>query len=179
MTVASAVYRISGCSLIVCSPFRGRVPPATDAAAGGSRGSANREDPLHPERGMSRHGAEIAVLALLLERDQEPRRLARLEQRRDLPVDLEVVRDVAGVLEDECDLAGPRNRLGRQLEKVLAAFDLDRGCGRGRLPGCACRGERHQRESRDPKRNERGDRTDGELSHCSTSLRISRHGWSE
>src|SRR5438270_1930643 len=123
MAVASAVYRISGCSLIVCSPFRGRV----------TRGSANREDPLHPESGMSRHGAEIAVLALLLERDQKPRRLARLELWRDLPVDLEVVGDVAGVLEDECDLAGPRNRLGRQLEKVLAAFDLDRGRGRGRL----------------------------------------------
>jgi hypothetical protein len=90
--------------------------------------SANGEGALHAGGGVSRHGADVRVLAFLLERHEKIRRLARLEQRRRLAADVEVVRDVTDVLEDERDLAGPRDRLGRELEEEFAALDLDRGC---------------------------------------------------
>src|SRR4051812_21965828 len=99
---------------------------------------ANREDALHACGGMSRHRAEVRVLALLLEGDDEPRRRARLDQRGVLSVDLEVVQDMADVLEDECDLARRCGRLGRELEEELAALDLHGGAlGSRRGPGLA------------------------------------------
>jgi hypothetical protein len=61
--------------------------------------STNREDAPHASCGMSEHGAEVGVLAGLLEGDDEARGLARLDQRRLLAVDLEVVDDVTDVLD--------------------------------------------------------------------------------
>jgi hypothetical protein len=87
-----------------------------------------------------------------------PRRLAGLDLRRGLPADPEVVRDMADVLEDERDLAGLPNRLGRELEEELAALDLDRCRGRTRLPVSACRGERDEHGGGDHERREREDR---------------------
>jgi hypothetical protein len=74
------------------------------------RGSAHREGAFHSGGGVSGDGAEVRVLALLLEGDDESGRLARLEERGCLAVDLEVMSDVAGVLEDERDLAGLGDR---------------------------------------------------------------------
>src|SRR5438132_4465327 len=103
---------------------------------------------------MSGHGAEVVERPLLLERDDEPRRLARLDQRRLLSPDAEVVKDVAGVLEDERGRAWLRHRLRRELEEELAAADLDRRRRRGRLLRAARRGELDECE--------RGDRDGGE-----------------
>jgi hypothetical protein len=119
---------------------------------------------------MPRHGAEIRVLLLLGERDDEFRRLARLDQRRLLAVDLEVVHHMADVLENERDFAGLCDRLGREFEEELAAFDLDRGRGCARLPVAVSRRQRHQGESRDRSCREREDRADRERTHLHTSL---------
>jgi hypothetical protein len=69
-------------------------------------------------------GAEVGVLALLLERDDEPRRLAGPDHRGLLPVDLEVVGDVADVLEDERDLAGVAIDLVESLKKNSAPLTV-------------------------------------------------------
>src|ERR671925_1833584 len=95
-------------------------------------GSANGEDASHAGGGMSGLGAEVAVPALLLERDDAPRCLAGLKVPGRLAVDLEVVHHVADVLEPERDGAGPRDRLRRQLEGELLAGDLDRRRDRAR-----------------------------------------------
>src|SRR4029077_5677167 len=95
-------------------------------------GSANGENALHPRSGMSGDGAEVRVLALLLERHHELRRLTGGDQRRHLVVDLEVVLHVSHVLHGERDLAGAGERLGREAEEELAGLDLNRL--RGRLP---------------------------------------------
>src|SRR3954454_6462956 len=82
---------------------------------------------------MPGHGAEVGELTLLLEADDEPRRLARANQRRPLAVDLEIVLGVAGVPEDERHLARPPDRLRPELEAELLTRDRDRTCGRVRL----------------------------------------------
>src|SRR4029079_15209767 len=129
-------------SLLLSPLLEQKVPPAPDAMAGGTfSSSANREDALHPQGGVAGHRAEVAVIALLLEADGDPRRLSRLDHRRALAVDREIVSQVAGVLEVERHRAGPRNRLRRELEGVLLPADLNRGCARDRLRFGACRGE--------------------------------------
>ena len=97
--------------------------------------------PDGPTGGVSGDGAEVAVRARLLEGDDELRRLPGLCQRRLFAVDLEVVQDVADVLEDERDGAGLRGRLRGEPEKELAAFDLDRGRRRV-CSSCSCRASR-------------------------------------
>src|SRR6266576_7037279 len=107
------------------TPFRvterGRLRPSIRRPEAHASRSANGEEALHARFGMPRHRAAIGVLALLRERHHEPRRRARLDQRRLLAGDPEVVLDVADVLEDERHLAGLRSRLGRELEEELAA----------------------------------------------------------
>src|SRR4051794_18878756 len=85
---------------------------------------------LHAERRVTRDAAEVRVLAGL-ERDGQLGALARLEQRRLLPVDLEVVRDLALVRDDEGHRA-VRGRSRRQLELELRGSDGDRLAGRVR-----------------------------------------------
>src|SRR6476620_8150688 len=98
-------------------PFEGGCPrPSLESRRRTPCLSADREGALHSRLRMPRHGAEVGVLAFLLERDGELRCLAGLDQRCLLAVDLEVVQHVAGVLEAERDRAGPRNRLRRELE---------------------------------------------------------------
>src|SRR4051812_23473663 len=83
--------------------------------AGAGRGRPRRvleellagEAALHAEAGVARHGAQVGVLALL-DRGRDRGRLARLEHRRLLAGDLEVVRDLALVGHLEGDLAGLR-----------------------------------------------------------------------
>src|SRR4051812_17908271 len=80
---------------------RPRAAEGLFSGAVGALGSANREDALHPRSGVSGHGAEVVVSALLPEGHGQLGRLARLDQRRLVAVDLEVVQHVAGVLEVE------------------------------------------------------------------------------
>src|SRR5262245_15440979 len=95
---------------------------------------------------MPGHRAQVRVHTLLLERHDELGRSARLDQRRLLAVDLEVMQNMADVVEDECHRAGLPERLAREAEEELAALDLDRGralgarrlswaAGRGSAPG--------------------------------------------
>src|SRR5581483_6797955 len=80
---------------------------------------------LHPGGRMARDGAEIG-LATGLQRDSQLGRLAGLDERRLLPADLEVVRDVARVLHGEGHRAVRDARL-RKLELELRSRDRD-GC---------------------------------------------------
>src|SRR4051812_19569144 len=138
-------------------------------------GSANGEDALHPCGGVSGDGAEVAELARLLERDCELRALARLDQRRRLSADVEVVLHMADVLEHERDRSGLRDRLRRELEEELAPTDLDRRRGGARLPVSAGRGERDDRKRGDRDGSERVNRTDGQAFHLQNLLGMP--GW--
>src|SRR5258705_809237 len=137
----------------------------------GRTASVNGEDALHSCGGMSRHGAEIGVLALF-QRDRKRRCLPWRDQRRLLAVDLEVVQHVAGVLEDKRHLSRRRNRLRRELEEELATLDLDRGWSLARLPIGLCRGKRHQGQSHDCECRECRDGADRELFHFAFLLWI-------
>src|SRR6476661_8947569 len=70
------------------------------AAARCSTQLLDGEDSLHARGGMTRNSAEIRVLALL-EDDLQRLRRAGGDERGLLAVDLEVVSDVALVLDDE------------------------------------------------------------------------------
>src|SRR4029077_20160799 len=132
--------------------------------------SANGESASHPGSGMTRNGAEVAVLRLLLEGDDQPGRLARADQWRLLAVDLEVVEDMAHVLENERHLPWPGDRLRREPEEELAALDRDRRRCSGCRPVRARGGELNQRERRKRDRDESGEGADGELSHLHDSF---------
>src|SRR5215218_307376 len=95
-------------------------------------GLANRERALHASFGMTWDGAEVRVLALLVEADDELCRLAGLDQRRLLPRDPEVVQHMADVLEGEGHFAGLCSRLDRGPEEKLPTLDLDRNALRAR-----------------------------------------------
>src|SRR4051794_24752054 len=136
--------------------------------------SANGEDTPHARGGVSRHGAEVAVAALLLEGDGELRRLARLDQRSLLAVDLEVVQHVARVLEREPGSARPRERLLGELERELLPAHADPGRARMRMARAARGGELNQRERRDRECRKYGGRVDGELPHLRDLLRVGR-----
>src|SRR3954471_10400241 len=83
----------------VSTPFGEWVSPAVSGTPETPRGSTNGEAASHPGGCVSRHRAEVAVLALFLERVDKLRGLTGTDQRGLLAGDLEVVRDVADVLE--------------------------------------------------------------------------------
>src|SRR5438132_6764912 len=87
------------------------------------------EHSLHSGRRVPGHLAKVRVAASLVEGHSQLRRLARVDDRRALAGDREVVPDVADVREDERDLAELRG-LRRELEEELAAFHF---YGRGGL----------------------------------------------
>src|SRR5262245_15845463 len=116
------------------------------------------EDALHPRRGVPGHGADVRVLLGLLEDDDELRRLLRLDQRRLLAVDLEVVRDRALVHDEEGHLP-LRHDLLRELELELRRGDRDLRRGRRGRSGCAARRD-DPRDERDRAHGDRKNQSD-------------------
>src|ERR1700749_2261284 len=112
---------------------------------------------------MPGHRAAVRVLALLLERDDELRRLARGCERSRLVVDLEVVLHVPHVLQHECDLARAGERLGREAEEELAGFYLNRL--RRRLPDRTSGCQLDDGQRYDCRREEREQSVCDRLSH--------------
>src|SRR4051812_11197059 len=131
----------------------------TPGSRPGHTRSADGEHALHPGLGVAGHGAEVAEPALLVERDAQPRRLARAGQGRLLAADAEVVLHGAGVVKAEGDGAWIWDRRLGEVERELLARDRDRG--RGGVGGGArsCRGEPDGRERGD------GGGRDDELVH--------------
>src|SRR5829696_3912601 len=99
----------------VARPERFKTPPKTSYKRSGARREAGAADcsdgsarvalrdpklALHPGLRVARNGTQV-VLQALRQRDVQRCRLAALQDRRRLPADREVVRDLAAVLDQE------------------------------------------------------------------------------
>src|SRR3569833_1208633 len=105
---------------------------------------------------MTGDGARVGGLALL-QRDRELRALARVQERRLLAADLEVVRKLAGVLDRERDGAMGRRGL-RQLELELRGGHGDRRALRLRVRGeCGSRDGPEGDDARSDRRDAGGE----------------------